>query len=137
MKDRQLSVPDRDICSKDCPPMVGLGIVWVIAHRLLGYPPFSKAVIKVSRMQLKSKKVKVGSTTFVVSEIAAKDMLPLVQKLSEDANDPTTQMEIINKALFVDGKPVDAGELGMQAYMILMKEVMKINGMDAGDEGNA
>lgn len=118
--------------------MVGLGIVWVIAHRLLGYPLFSKAVIKVSRMKRKSKKLKIGTTTFTISELPARDMLPLVQKLADESGDSNNQIEIMNLAVTVNGEPIDAGDLGMNSYMVLMKEVMAINGMsEGGDEGNA
>lgn len=87
-------------------------------------------------MNLKSKSVEIDGTTFLVTELPARVMLPLVGKIAEADKNQEAQMQMMNAAISVNGQQIDAGELGMTAFMKLMPIVQELNGMTGGDEGN-
>jgi len=91
---------------------------------------------------LETKKVTAGSNDYVVTEMKMGDMLPILPRLSGDPETAqNAQVDMLKLCILVDGKQIGDGvlELSVKSYLILIVEVMAINGMqlpeDAGAEG--
>ena len=76
----------------------------------------------------------IRGTVYTITEMPARVMLPLVQKMAENSADPAHQIEMMSACITVDGQPVDAGEIGTSVYMQLMNAVMEVNGLETGDD---
>ena len=86
-------------------------------------------------MERNSEVITIKGTTFTITEMPARTMLPIVQKMADNPGDYATQLELMSACLTVNGAPVDAGDLGTSVYMQLMTKVMEINGLDqVGDD---
>lgn len=85
-------------------------------------------------MERNSTTIVINETTFTVTEMSARLMLPLVQVMADKPGDSSAQIEIMSACLSVNGEQIDAGALGASAYMKLMPIVMEINGLDMGKD---